>query len=78
MRPLGVAAPRWSRAGDGGGAAATATVFTKLFAYDLAAPSQLLRKWLISSQLDRKLQPLRVGVVADPSGKTVGGVTLQG
>ena len=33
-------------------------VFTELFAYDPAAPSQLLGKWLISSQLDSKLQPL--------------------
>ena len=52
-------------------------VFTELFAYDPAEPSQLLRKWLISSQLDSKLQPLRVGVVEDPSGKTVGRVTVQ-
>ena len=43
-------------------------VFTELFAYDPAAPSQLLGKWLISSQLDSKLQPLRVGVVEDPIG----------
>jgi hypothetical protein len=35
-------------------------VFTELFAYDPAVPSQLLGKWLISSQLDSKLQPLRV------------------
>ena len=35
-------------------------VFTELFAYDPAAPSQLLGKWRISSQLDSKLQPLRV------------------
>jgi hypothetical protein len=52
-------------------------VFTELFAYDPAVPSQLLGKWLISSQLDSKLQPLRVGVVEDPSGKTVGRVTVQ-
>jgi hypothetical protein len=52
-------------------------VFTELFAYDPAAPSQLLGKWLISSQLDRKLQPLRVGVVEDPSGKAVGRVTVH-
>src|SRR5256885_14042041 len=52
-------------------------VFTELFAYDPAAPSQLMGKWLISSQLDSKLQPLRVGVVEDPSGKTVGRVTVQ-
>ena len=31
-------------------------VFTELFAYDPAAPSQLLGKWRISPQLDRKLQ----------------------
>jgi hypothetical protein len=52
-------------------------VFTELFAYDPAAPSQLLGKWRISSQLDSKLQPLRVGVVEDPIGKTVGRITVQ-
>jgi hypothetical protein len=52
-------------------------VFTELFAYDPAAPTQLLGKWLISSQLDSKLQPLRVGVVEDRIGKTVGRVTVQ-
>ena len=52
-------------------------VFTELFAYDPAAPSQLLKKWRISSQLDSKLQPLRVGVVGDPIGKTVGRITVQ-
>ena len=52
-------------------------IFTELFAYDPAAPSQLLEKWRISSQLDCKLQPLRVGVVEDPVGKTVGRVTVQ-
>jgi Polysaccharide lyase len=52
-------------------------VFTELFTYDPAAPTQLLGKWLISSQLDSKLQPLRVGVVEDPIGKTVGRVTVQ-
>jgi hypothetical protein len=38
-------------------------VFTELFAYDPAVPSQLLGKWL--------------GVVEDPSGKTVGRVTVH-
>ena len=52
-------------------------IFTELFAYDPAAPSQLLGKWRISSQLDNNLQPLRVGVVEDPIGKTVGRVTVQ-
>src|SRR5215470_16988860 len=52
-------------------------VFTELFAYDPATPSQLLRKWLISGQLDSKQQPLRVGVVEDRIGKTVGRVTVQ-
>jgi hypothetical protein len=39
---------------------------------DPTAPSQLLGKWLLSRQLDCKLQPLRVGVVEDSIGKTVG------
>src|SRR5271156_2411400 len=52
-------------------------IFTELFAYDPGEPSQLLEKWLISSQLDSELQPLRVGVVEDPIGKTVGRVTVQ-
>src|SRR5207237_24943 len=52
-------------------------VFPELFAYDAAVPSQLWGKWLISSQLDSKLQPLRVGVVEDAGGKTVGRVTVQ-
>ena len=34
-------------------------------------------EWLIFSQRDGKQQPLRVGVVEDPSGKTVGRVTVQ-
>jgi hypothetical protein len=49
----------------------------ELFAYDPTEPSQLLGKWRISTQLDRKLQPLRVGVVADPISKTIGRVTVQ-
>jgi Polysaccharide lyase len=52
-------------------------IFTELFAYDPTEPSQLLGKWRISSQLDSKLRPLRVGVVADPIGKTVGRVMVQ-
>jgi hypothetical protein len=36
-----------------------------------------VEKWLISSQFDGKLQPLRVGVVEDPIGNTVGRVTVQ-
>ena len=52
-------------------------ICTELFAYDPAAPSQLLGKWRISSQLDNNLQALRVGVVEDPTGKTVGRVTVQ-
>ena len=52
-------------------------IFTELFAYDPAEPSQLLGKWRISSQLDSELRPLRVGVVEDPIGKTVGRVTVQ-
>ena len=52
-------------------------VFTELFSYDPAAPSELLGKWRISSQLNSKLQSLRVGVVEDPIGKTVGRITVQ-
>jgi hypothetical protein len=52
-------------------------IFTELFAYDSAEPSQLLGKWRVSSQLDSKLRPLRVGVVEDSIGKTVGRVTVQ-
>jgi hypothetical protein len=52
-------------------------IFTELFAYDPTEPSQLLGKWRISSQLDSELRPLRVGVVEDPFGKTVGRVTVQ-
>jgi hypothetical protein len=52
-------------------------IFTEFFAYDPGEPSQMLGKWRISSQLDSKLQPLRVGVVEDPIGKTVGRVTVQ-
>ena len=52
-------------------------VFTELFAYDPADPWQLLEKWVISSHLDRQLRPLRVGVVEDPIGKTVGRVSVQ-
>ena len=37
----------------------------------------MLGKWRISSQLASKLQPLRVGVVEDPIGKTVGRITVQ-
>jgi hypothetical protein len=37
----------------------------------------LLRQWRISNQLESNLQPLRVGVVEDFSGKTVGRVTVQ-
>ena len=37
----------------------------------------MLGKWRISTQLDRKLRPLRVGVVADPISKTIGRVTVQ-
>jgi hypothetical protein len=41
-------------------------VFTELFAYDPAVPSQLLGKWLISSQLDSRLE---TSVTAEQSGR---------
>ena len=52
------------------------SIFTELFTYDPAAPSELLGKWRISSQLDSELQPLRVGVIEDRIGKTVGRITV--
>jgi hypothetical protein len=52
-------------------------IFTELFAYDPATPSQLLGKWLISPQFDSRLRPLRVRVLEDRIGKTVGRVTVQ-
>src|SRR5436309_15925144 len=52
-------------------------IFQERVAYDPEAPSQLLGKWRISSQLDSTLQPLRVGVVEDDIGKTVGRITVQ-
>ena len=52
-------------------------IFTELFAYDPAAPSELLGRWRISSELDSKLQPLRVSVVEDSIGKMVGRITVQ-
>jgi len=33
-------------------------------------------KWRISTQLDSELQPLRVGVIEDRIGKTVGRITV--
>src|SRR5215472_5646731 len=61
----------------GGAQQAPQPVFTELFAYDPAAPSQLLGKWRISSQLDSKLQPLRVDVLEDPTGRTVGRIKVR-
>jgi hypothetical protein len=52
-------------------------IFTELFAYDPANASELLGKWRISSQLDSKLRPLRVGVGEDPIGKMVGRISVQ-
>ena len=67
LSPLTVAVAQWT----------PQPVFTELFAYDPAKPSQLLEKWLISGQLDSKLQPLRVSVVEDGIGKTIGRITVQ-
>ena len=52
-------------------------VFVEDFAYDPAAPSRLLDKWRISGGLDKKVRNLRVAVVADPIGRTVGRITVQ-
>jgi hypothetical protein len=49
-------APRETRPGNGGAQRTPQPVFTEHFAYDPAAPSQLLGKWRISPQLHRELQ----------------------
>jgi hypothetical protein len=59
-------------------AAAPATpIFTEDFSGDPAAPFPPSDKWTISSRLDRKVRPLRVGLVADPIGRTVGRIRVQ-
>jgi len=60
-----------------GGAAPPQPIFVENFAYDPAEPSALLDKWLISGRLNPGVRALRVGVVADPVGKTVGRIVVQ-
>jgi hypothetical protein len=52
-------------------------VFVETFAYDPAVPAPLLDKWIISSGLDRSVRDLRVGIVADSIGRTVGRISVH-
>jgi hypothetical protein len=52
-------------------------IFIEDFAVDPAAPARWRERWIISSRLAPELRPLRVGIVADPVGKTVGRVTVE-
>lgn len=48
-----------------------------VFVEDFAAPARLLERWIISPRLAFELRPLRVGIVTDPIGRTVGRVTVE-
>ena len=77
-RPRGIAAPRGCiLIADRRGAAGVATNLHRALRVRSGRSVAVLGKWLISSQLDSKLQPLRVGVVEDRIGKTVGRITVQ-
>jgi hypothetical protein len=52
-------------------------VFAEDFAVEPAAPARLLERWIISPRLAFELRPLRVGIVTDPIGRTVGRVTVE-
>ena len=52
-------------------------IFTEDFSGDPAAAFPPPDKWTVSSLLDRKVRALRVGLVADPIGKTVGRITVE-
>jgi hypothetical protein len=52
-------------------------VFVEDFAVDPAAPARWLERWIISPRLAPELRPLRVGIVMDPIGKTMGRVTVE-
>ncbi len=52
-------------------------VFIEDFAESADTPSALLGKWGISKGLDAKLWALRVGIVADPIGRTVGRIAVE-
>jgi hypothetical protein len=50
-------------------------IFAETFPY--TSPEQIQEKWLISALLASELHAVRVGVAQDPSGHTVGRITVQ-
>jgi len=54
-----------------------APIFAENFAYDPASPFEIEGKWLISTLLAPALRAVRVNVVKDPLGHTVGRITVQ-
>jgi Polysaccharide lyase len=61
----------------GAAAAPPEPVFVEDFALDPAAPSRWLERWVVSPLLAPELRPLRVAIVSDPVGRTVGRVTVE-
>jgi hypothetical protein len=58
-------------------AAPAEPIFVENFTADPAAPTRWLERWIVSPLLAPELRPLRVAVVADPIGKTVGRFTVE-
>ena len=52
-------------------------IFMENFAEEAGAPFPPLDKWTVSALLDRKVRAARVGIVADPIGRTVGRITVE-
>src|SRR5260370_13646418 len=59
------------------GASSPDPVFVEDFAVKPAAHARSLDRWVISPRLAPELRPLRVGIVTEPIGKTVGRVALE-
>jgi hypothetical protein len=59
------------------GASSPEPVFVEDFAVKPAAHARSLERWVISPRLAPELRPLRVGIVTDPIGKTVGRVAVE-
>ena len=52
-------------------------VFIENFAEEAGAPFPALGKWTVSALLDRKVRAARIGLAADPIGRTVGRITVE-
>jgi hypothetical protein len=74
---LAILAPALAVAPAPIGAAPAEPVFAEDFAFEPAAPARLLERWIISPRLPSDLRPLRVSIVADPIGRTVGRVVVK-